>query len=60
MYKIYKCSKCGAIDILNQPTVHGLRKESFTFVDCGGMMYPEDEPTQPELFDIAKEEDNEK
>lgn len=61
MYKPHKCSKCGAIDILRKPTVHQMRKEQFTFVDCGGIMYPENEDVQLELFDIEdkKGENNE-
>ena len=37
-YEKYECDKCGVIDILKEPVRHGLRKVSFTFVDCDGMM----------------------
>ena len=52
MYQQYKCDTCGGIDILREITIHGMRKESFTFVDCGGTMYPViEEPVQLTLFE---------
>ena len=59
MYQQHKCEKCGEIDILRETTIHGMRKESFTFVDCGGTMRRViEEPVQLTLFgeDIENDE----